>query len=115
MLGQGDQHGGCLYLGSIKLVLYHMYVPISVTRISHQSGWMVAEKEKGSSTFGDHLGREHFKHHLDEHLGEGLGDHLGLQPLQDFQQDALPAPHLDLTLVRLKRSKTGRLSTLPFL
>ena len=59
---------------------------------------MVGRKE--SSTFGDHLGREHFKHQLEEHLGEQLGDHLGLQPLHQLQQDALPTPHLDLTLVR---------------
>ena len=71
---------------------------------------MVGRKE--SSTFGDHLGREHFKHQLEErlgdhlgeqrgdHLGEQLGDHLGLQPLHQSQQDPLPTPHLDLTLVR---------------
>ena len=82
---------------------------------------MVARKE--SSTFGDHLGREHFKHQLEErlgdrlgeqlgdrlgeqlgdHLGDQLGDHLGLQPLHQLQQDSLPAPHLDLTLVRSHR------------
>ena len=63
---------------------------------------MVGRKE--SSTFGDHLGREHFKHQLEErlgeHLGDHLGDHLGLQPIHPFQQDPLPTPHLDLTLVR---------------
>ena len=70
---------------------------------------------KESSTFGDHLGREHFKHQLEERLGDRLGeqlgdrlgdhlgDHLGLQPLHQFEQDALPAPHLDLTLVRSHR------------
>ena len=74
----------------------------------HKTGWLVAKKEKGSSTFGDHLGREHFKHQLEERLGdrlgdrlgEHLGDQLGLQPLNPFQQDPLPTPHLDLTLVR---------------
>ena len=73
--------------------------------IYHKTGWLVAKKEKGNgSTFGDHLGREHFKHqleeHLGEHLGDRLGDQLGLQPLNPFQQDPLPTPHLDLTLVR---------------
>ena len=79
------------------------------------TGWVVAEKEEGGSTFGDHLGREHFKHHLEQRLddrledqlgdhlgdqlGDQLGDHLVLQPLPQFQQNILPPPHLDLTLV----------------
>ena len=101
MLGEGEQYGGKHHHINITLQFHHNVNHMSFLITYHKPGWMVSRKE--NSTFGDHLGREHFKHQLEErlgdHLGEQLGDHLGLQPLHQLQQDALPPPHLDLTLV----------------